>query len=82
MVNHGRAGLREEAPSRHRAAERGAYLAGTIRTWLRQDKIKPWRYHTWQHATDPQCVDKAVPVLDLYQYAQELAAQGEAVVCT
>ena len=50
---------------------------GTIRTWLRQDKIKPWRYHAWQHATDPQCVDKAVPVLDLYQYAQELAAQGE-----
>jgi transposase len=19
----------------------------TIRTWLRQDKIKPWRYHSW-----------------------------------
>ena len=55
---------------------------GTIRTWLRQDKIKPWRYHSWQHSTDPQFVDKAVPVLDLYQHAQELAAQGEAVVCS
>lgn len=55
---------------------------GTIRTWLRQDKIKPWRYHSWQHSTDPKFVDKAVPVLDLYQHAQALAAQGEAVVCS
>ena len=55
---------------------------GTLRTWLRQDKIKPWRYHSWQRSTDPQCVDKAAPVLDLYQHAQELAVQGEAVVCS
>jgi hypothetical protein len=55
---------------------------GTIRTWLRQDKIKPWRYHSWQHSTDPQFVAKAAPVLDLYEHAQELAAQGEAVVCS
>ena len=51
-----------------------AHIApGTIRTWLRQDKIKPWRYHTWQHSTDPQFVDKASPVLDLYEHAPELA---------
>jgi transposase len=55
---------------------------GTIRAWLREDKIKPWRYHSWQHSTDPQFVAKATPVLDLYQHAQELAAQGEAVVCS
>jgi len=55
---------------------------GTIRTWLRQEKSKPWRYHAWQHATDPQLVDKAVPVLDLSQHAQALAAQGEAVLCS
>ena len=55
---------------------------GTIRTWLRQDKIKPWRYHSWQHSTDPQFVAKAAPVLDLYQHAPALAAQGEAVVCS
>src|SRR5262247_1588883 len=54
----------------------------TIRGWLRQDKIKPWRYHSWQHSTDPQFVAKAGPVLDLYQHAQALAAQGEAVVCS
>jgi hypothetical protein len=55
---------------------------GTIRAWRRRDKIKPWRYHSWQHSTDPQFVDKAVPVLDLDQHAQALAAQGEAVVCS
>jgi DDE superfamily endonuclease/homeodomain-containing protein len=55
---------------------------GTIRTWLRADKIKPWRYHSWQHSTDPHLVDKATPVLDLYEHAQALAAQGEAVVCS
>jgi hypothetical protein len=55
---------------------------GTIRTWLLQDKIKPWRYHSWQHSTDPHFVAKASPVLDLYEHAQALAAQGEAVVCS
>lgn len=54
----------------------------TIRTWLRRDKIKPWRYHSWQHSTDPQFVDKAVPVLDLYEEAPRLFAQGELTVCT
>ena len=60
-----------------------AHIApGTIRTWLRQDKIKPWRYHSWQRSTDPRFVDKASPVLDLYAHALQLAAQGEAVVCS
>ena len=59
-----------------------AHIApGTMRTWLRQDKINPWRYHSWQHSTDPRFVDKARPVLDLYEPAPEWAAQGEAVVC-
>jgi transposase len=53
----------------------------TIRTWLRHDKIKPWRYHSWQHSTDPQFVAKAVPVLDLYAQAPALQAQGELTVC-
>ena len=54
---------------------------GTIRTWLRADQSKPWRSHSWQHATAPPCVDKAPPVLDRYVHAQALAAQGEAVGC-
>jgi transposase len=53
----------------------------TIRRWLREDKIKPWRYHSWQHSTDPQFVEKALPVLDLYTQAPALAAQGELIVC-
>jgi hypothetical protein len=51
----------------------------TIRRWLREDKIKPWRYHSWQKSTDPQFVQKATPVLDLYEHAGELAKQGELV---
>ncbi len=54
----------------------------TIRRWLRQDKIKPWRYHSWQHSTDPQFVEKATPVLDLYESASLLATQQEGVCCT
>lgn len=53
----------------------------TIRTWLHHDKIKPWRYHSWQHSTDPQFVEKALPVLDLYARAPALQVQGELTVC-
>ena len=53
----------------------------TIRTWLHHDKIKPWRYHSWQHSTDPQFVEKALPVLDLYGQAPALQAQGELTIC-
>ena len=54
---------------------------GTIRTWRRAAHIQPWRYHSWQHSTDPQFVEKAVPVLELYEQAQERATQEELVVC-
>ncbi len=60
----------------------GAIAPGTSRRWLRADKIKPWRYHSWQHATDPQFVEKATPVLDLYAQAPALQAQGELPVWT
>jgi hypothetical protein len=53
----------------------------TIRRWLREDQIKPWRYHSWQKSADPQFVEKAGPVLELYEQAQELAQQGEAIGC-
>jgi transposase len=67
------------------AVEQGIVRAsapGTIRCWLRADKIKPWRYHSWQHSTDPQFVEKAGPVLDLYAHAPARQAQGELIVCT
>ena len=59
----------------------GAISPGTIRRWLRADKSKPWRDHSWQHSTDPQFVEKATPVLDLYAQAPSLQAQGELTVC-
>jgi transposase len=59
-----------------------AIAPSTIRRWLRADKIKPWRYHSWQHSTDPQFVEKATPVLDLYAQAPALQAHGELTVCT
>ncbi len=55
--------------------------ASTIRRWLREDKIKPWRYHSWQKSTDPKFVEKAGPVLDLYENAEELAKKKEMVCC-
>jgi transposase len=66
------------------AVEKGivcSISASTIREWLREDKIKPWRYHSWQEPSDPQFVEKAAPVLELYEHAKELSKQGEAVVC-
>jgi transposase len=66
------------------AVEQGIVTAiapSTIRRWLRAEKIKPWRYHSWQHAPDPQFVEKATPVLDLYAQAPALQAQGELIVC-
>jgi hypothetical protein len=58
-----------------------AIAPGTVRAWLRHDKIKPWRYHSWQHSTDPQFVPKAIPVLDLYEQAPRLQTQSELTVC-
>jgi transposase len=59
----------------------GAISPGTIRCWLRADKIKPWRSHAWQHSPEPQFVEKAAPVLDLYTQAPARQAQGELSVC-
>lgn len=53
----------------------------TVRRWLRAEKIKPWRYHSWQKSTDPEFVAKAGPVLELYETAQADAAAGVLTVC-
>jgi len=53
----------------------------TIRTWLQEERIKPWQYHTWQKPTDPRFLEKATVVLNLYEHAQQLARRGELVVC-
>lgn len=66
------------------AIEKGIVQAispSTIRRWLHEDKIKPWRYHSWQKPSDPQFVEKAAPVLELYEKAKELEVKGEGIIC-
>lgn len=53
-----------------------------VRRLLRQEKIKPWRYHSWQKSTDPDFIPKAGAVLDLYQTAQTDAQAGVVTICT
>lgn len=53
----------------------------TLWRWLKAEKIKPWRFHSWQKPTDPRFLERAVPVLNLYTQAQALAARGHIIVC-
>lgn len=56
--------------------------ASTVGRWLAAEKIKPWRYHSWQHVLDPQAfLERARPVLWLYAHANTLLEQGTWVVC-
>ena len=41
--------------------------AATVRRWLAEDAIKPWRYQSWIFPRDPNFAVKAARVLDLYQ---------------
>jgi len=54
----------------------------TIARWLQAEKIKPWRYHAWQHILAPQTfLERARPVLQLYAQAKTLLSKGTWVVC-
>jgi len=53
----------------------------TIKRWLKADRIKPWQYHSWQRPTDPRFLEKAIPILTLYERAQALARKGHRIVC-
>ena len=53
----------------------------TIKRWLNADRIKPWQYHSWQRPTDPRFLERAIPILTLYERAQALARTGHIVVC-
>lgn len=44
-----------------------AVSLSTVWRWLHQDAIRPWFYRPWLFPRDPQFVEKAGPVLDLYQ---------------
>lgn len=56
--------------------------ASTVGRWLAAEKIKPWRYHSWQHILDPQAfLERARPILHLYEQAREWLKQGVWIVC-
>jgi len=57
--------------------------ASTIARWLREDALKPWQHRSWVFPTDPAFLEKAGPVLDLYQgrWAGKLLHPGEFVIC-
>jgi transposase len=41
--------------------------AATVRRWLAEDAIRPWRYRSWIFPRDPDFAVKAARVLDLYE---------------
>lgn len=53
----------------------------TIWRWLRAERIKPWRYHHWQHVIDPLFVERARVILELYEQAVDLLTGGIWVIC-
>lgn len=54
----------------------------TVSRWFAAEKLKPWRYHSWQHILNPETfLERARPVLQLYEQAKELLASGVWVVC-
>jgi hypothetical protein len=56
--------------------------ASTICRWFAAEKLKPWRYHNWQHILDPQkFLERARPVLQLYGQAKEMLLQGIWIIC-
>jgi len=56
--------------------------ASTIGRWLADEQIRPWRFHSWQHIQNPETfLERARPVLHLYEHATALLKQGTWVVC-
>ena len=57
--------------------------AATIARWLREDALRPWQHRSWIFPTDPAFLEKAGPVLDLYQgrFQGKLLHPGEFVIC-
>jgi transposase len=51
--------------------------ASTVRRWLAEDAIKPWRYRSWIFPRDPDFAVKAARVLDLYERVWDGVALGQ-----
>src|SRR4051794_3945220 len=57
--------------------------AATIARWLAEDAIRPWQHRSWIFPRDPRFLEKAGPVLDLYErrWEGELLHPGDFVIC-
>jgi len=56
--------------------------ARTIGRWLTTEQIRPWRFHPWQHIQKPEeFLQRARPILHLYEHATVLLREGIWVVC-
>jgi hypothetical protein len=57
--------------------------ASTIARWLSEDAIRPWQHRSWIFPRDPRFLEKAGPVLDLYErrWDGELLHPGDFVIC-
>ena len=53
-----------------------AVSTSTVRRWLDEDVIRPWRHRSWVFPRDPDFAAKATQVLDLYQGSFEGAELG------
>ena len=60
-----------------------AASASTIARWLSEDAIRPWQHRSWIFPRDPDFLQKAAPVLDLYErrWQGELLHPGDFVLC-
>ena len=57
--------------------------ASTIGRWLSEDAIRPWQHRSWIFPKDPHFLEKAGPVLDLYEgrWEGKLLEPGDFVIC-
>jgi hypothetical protein len=57
--------------------------ASTIARWLAEDAIRPWQHRSWIFPRDPRFLEKAGPVLDLYErrWQGERLHPGDFVIC-
>jgi len=57
--------------------------AATIGRWLAEDAIKPWQHRSWIFPRDPEFLEKAGRVLDLYEgrWEGKLLEPGDMVIC-
>jgi len=57
--------------------------ASTIGRWLAEDAIRPWQHRSWIFPRDPDFLEKAGRVLDLYEgrWEGKLLEPGDMVIC-